>query len=45
MKTLFVKWFLRRLEDKADLLAAKNATAEGGEPIAWEEVEKLMGIN
>jgi hypothetical protein len=45
MKTLFVKWLRRQLEDRADILAANLAIAEGGEPISWEEVKKQLGLS
>lgn len=35
---------LRDLEDEADLAAARAAKAEGGEPIAYEQVRASLGL-
>jgi hypothetical protein len=32
-------------EDEWDLKAAEEALAEGGEPIAWDEVKKQLGLS
>ena len=34
--------FLEELEDRADLEAAREALAEGGATIAWEEIKREL---
>lgn len=36
--------FLERVEDEYDLQAARDAMAEGGEPIPWEQVKAELGL-
>ena len=40
-------WIGRQIEareDEADLKAAAEALAEGGEPVSWEEVKRQLGL-
>lgn len=32
-------------EDEADVKAAREALAEGGEPIPWEEIKAQLGLS
>lgn len=35
---------LRALEDKADLLAVAEADKEPGDPVAWDDLKKELGL-